>query len=86
MGIFARAELQGFGTTFFDNPNEYQQDPYALFNARIGYERDNYSIYFFANNIFDTEYLTTAFDFGPLGEIASFGAPATYGFQVRSQF
>ncbi|MEM8829879.1 MAG: TonB-dependent receptor [Cyanobacteria bacterium P01_G01_bin.19] len=85
-GIFARAELQGFGTAFFDNPNEYQQDAYALFNARIGYERDNYGIFFYADNIFDTEYLTTAFNFGSLGEIASFGAPATYGVRVRTKF
>jgi iron complex outermembrane recepter protein len=85
-GLFTRLELQGFGTTFFDNPNQYQQDPYALFNARIGYEGDNYGVYFFANNIFDTEYLTTAFNFGSLGEIASYGAPATYGFQLRTKF
>lgn len=86
MGIFTRLELQGFGTSFFDNPNEFQQDPYALFNARIGYELEDYGFYFFANNIFDTEYLTSSFGFGSLGEIASFGAPATYGFQVRSNF
>ena len=87
MGIFTRVEMQGFGTTFFDNPNEFQQDAYALFNARIGYERENYGVYFFANNIFDTEYQTTAFNFGEvLGDISSFGAPATYGFQVRSKF
>ncbi|MGD1920363.1 MAG: TonB-dependent receptor domain-containing protein [Pleurocapsa sp.] len=86
IGIFARAELQGFGTTFFDNPNEYQQDPYALLNARIGYEREKYGIYFYAHNIFCTEYLTTAFNFGSLGEIASFGAPATYGFNIKTKF
>ncbi|MEO1341278.1 MAG: hypothetical protein AAFV28_09085, partial [Cyanobacteria bacterium J06635_13] len=62
------------------------QGAYALFNARIGYEREDYGIYLYANNIFDTEYLTTAFDFGFLGEIASFGAPATYGLQVRTKF
>ncbi|MEM6611179.1 MAG: TonB-dependent receptor [Cyanobacteria bacterium P01_C01_bin.72] len=87
VGIFARAELQGFGTAFFDNENDIQQDAYALFNARIGYEGNNYGIYFYANNIFDTEYLTTAFNFGPsLGEIASFGAPANFGLQVRTKF
>ncbi|MDJ0536397.1 MAG: TonB-dependent receptor [Xenococcaceae cyanobacterium MO_207.B15] len=85
-GLFTRLELSGLGTTFFDNPNEFQQDPYALVNARVGYERGNYGIYFFANNIFDVEYLTTAFNFGSLGDIASFGAPATFGFQVRSKF
>ncbi len=85
-GLFTRLELSGFGTTFFDNPNEFKQDPYALVNARVGYETGNYGIYFFANNIFDVEYLTTAFNFGSLGDIASFGAPATFGFQVRSKF
>ncbi|MEM8720141.1 MAG: TonB-dependent receptor [Cyanobacteria bacterium P01_G01_bin.39] len=86
MGLFSRVELQGFGTSFFDNENEFQQDAYALFNARIGYELDNYGFYVFANNIFDTEYLTTAFNFGSFGDVASFGAPATYGFQVRTKF
>lgn len=85
-GIFTRLELQGFGTTVFDNANDFEQEPFVLVNARLGYERDNYGIYFFANNIFDVEYLATAFNFGFLGDIASFGAPATVGFQVRSKF
>ena len=85
-GIFTRLELQGFGTTVFDNANDFKQDPFVLVNARLGYERDNYGIYFFANNIFDVEYLATAFNFVALGDIASFGAPATVGFQVRSKF
>ncbi|WP_019506864.1 TonB-dependent receptor domain-containing protein [Pleurocapsa sp. PCC 7319] len=85
-GLFTRLELQGVGTSFFDNPNEFKRDPYTLVNARIGYEQKNYGIYFFANNIFDTEYLTTAFDFGSLGQIASFGNPATYGVQVKTKF
>ncbi|MEO1340481.1 MAG: TonB-dependent receptor, partial [Cyanobacteria bacterium J06635_13] len=42
VGIFARAELQGFGTTSFNNENDIQQGAYALFNARIGYEREDY--------------------------------------------
>jgi|GEM_PF-3363648 len=85
-GLFSRLELEGVGTSFFDNPNEFKRDPYTLVNARIGYEQDNYGIYFFANNIFNTEYLTTAFDFGSLGQIASYGNPATYGVQVKTQF
>ena len=87
IGIFSRLELSGFGTSYFDNPNEFKQDPFVLVNARLGYERGNYGIYFLANNIFDVEHLTTAFDFGEqLGKIASYGAPATYGFQFRTKF
>jgi iron complex outermembrane receptor protein len=85
-GLLTRLELQGVGTSFFDNPNEFKREPYTLVNARIGYEKENYGIYFFANNIFDTEYLTTAFDFGSLGQIASYGNPPTYGVQVKTKF
>nr|ACN96029.1 TonB-dependent receptor [Fischerella sp. MV11] len=84
-GIFARMELQGFGTYFFDDANEIQQDPFALVNARIGYEGKNYGVYLFANNIFDTEYVTSAFAFPPR-ILASYGNPVTYGIQVRASF
>ncbi|WP_019506643.1 hypothetical protein [Pleurocapsa sp. PCC 7319] len=33
-----------------------------------------------------TVYLTTAFNFDRFADVASFDAPATYGFQVRSKF
>lgn len=85
-GIFARAELQGLGETFFDEANTLQQDPYAIVNARLGYEFENMGIYLFANNIFDTEYFAQAFNFVPLGTLVTSGAPATVGVQVRSRF
>jgi iron complex outermembrane receptor protein len=86
LGIFARIELQGLGTTFFDDANTLKQDSFAIVNARLGYEFDNYGIYLFANNIFDTDYLTTAVAFGSFGNLATYGAPATYGVQIRAKF
>ncbi|NCJ08705.1 TonB-dependent receptor [Synechococcales cyanobacterium C] len=86
IGIFGRVELQGLGTTYFDDANFLKQDPYAIINARLGYERDNFGIYLFANNIFNTEYINQAFSLPPIGSIASYGTPATYGVQVRSRF
>ncbi len=86
-GVFGRVEIQGLGTNFFDDANVFTQNPFALVNARIGYEfKDNYGIYFVANNIFDTQYLTTAANFGSLGNIVSYGPPGTYGFQFRTKF
>ena len=85
-GFFGRAELQGLGTTFFDDANLLEQAPYALFNARLGYETENLGIYLFGNNIFSTEYINQAFSFPPLGTNASYGAPATYGIQFRVGF
>ncbi|MEM9807690.1 MAG: TonB-dependent receptor [Cyanobacteria bacterium P01_D01_bin.56] len=83
-GFFGRLEVIGFGKTYFDNLNTIQQDSFALVNARLGYEFDSYGIYLFANNLFDKEYLTQAFDFG--GTLAVAGAPQTFGVQVRTEF
>ncbi|ESA33396.1 hypothetical protein N836_21485 [Leptolyngbya sp. Heron Island J] len=85
-GLFGRLELQGLGTTFFDDANTLKQEPYAIVNARLGYEFDNTGIYLFGNNIFDQEYINQAFAFPPFGTIASFGIPANYGVQVRTRF
>lgn len=86
-GIFGRLELQGVGTTFFDEANTLEQEPYAIVNMRLGYELDNYGFYLFANNLFDEEYISQAFSLGPDGSAAgSVGAPRTYGLQVRAKF
>lgn len=85
-GIFARAELRGYGTTYFDDANQVKQDPYAIVNLRLGYEWQNYGIYVFANNLFDTRYITSGFQFPPPNVTAGFGEPVTYGFQVRANF
>ncbi|BDM77387.1 TonB-dependent receptor domain-containing protein [Acaryochloris marina] len=84
IGILSRLELIGVGSTFFDELNSIEQEPFVLVNVRLGYESDNYGIYLFANNLFDTRYLTQSFDFG--NRIGIFGAPRTIGVQVRANF
>jgi iron complex outermembrane receptor protein len=86
MGIFARLEVRGYGKTFFDDANQVKQDPFALVNLRLGYEWRNYGIYAFANNLFDTRYIISGFQFPPPSVTAGFGEPVTYGFQVRATF
>ncbi|MBD2383818.1 TonB-dependent receptor, partial [Trichormus variabilis] len=85
-GIFARAELRGYGITYFDDANQVKQDPYALVNARIGYEGEKYGIYLYANNLFDTRYITSGFLFPPPNVTAGFGDPVTYGVRVSASF
>lgn len=83
-GFFGRLELQGYGSTFFDTENTLKQDPYAVVNARLGYEYQNYGFYVFANNIFNTEYATNISElFG--SRVGSLGVPATVGFQIRTK-
>ncbi|MBE7385543.1 MAG: TonB-dependent receptor [Leptolyngbya sp. SIO1E4] len=84
-GLFGRLEVIGFGNTFFDELNTIEQEAFALVNLRLGYEADNYGIYLFANNLFDTEYITQAFELTS-GTAAIFGAPRTLGLQVRARF
>jgi iron complex outermembrane recepter protein len=86
-GLFSRVELQGLGNYFFDDENNLKQDSLALVNARIGYEAEEYSIYLFVNNLFDQEYLTSAFVSGTTGStLASYGDLRTFGIQVKSEF
>ena|GEM_PF-69160 len=84
-GIFGRVELAGLGATFYDEANTVSQDPYAIVNARLGYEAKHYGIYLFANNLFDTEYLTFA---SPVigNTVGLYGVPATFGVQFRVKF
>jgi iron complex outermembrane receptor protein len=82
-GIFSRGELRGYGLTYFDDDNQIKQNPYAIVNARIGYEGKKYGIYLYANNLFDTRYITSGFAFPPPTQTVGFGDPVTYGIQVR---
>ncbi len=85
-GLYARAELRGYGLTYFDDDNTIKQEPYALVNARIGYEAEKYGIYLYANNLFDTRYLTSGYLFPVPDGTAEFGNPAMYGVQVKAKF
>ncbi|MBE9009219.1 TonB-dependent receptor [Pseudanabaenaceae cyanobacterium LEGE 13415] len=84
-GFFGRVDWQGIGTYFFNDSNTLKQAPFSLINARIGYEWKNTGIYFFVNNLFDKQYITTAFT-GFFADLASYGDRRTFGIQVRSTF
>jgi iron complex outermembrane receptor protein len=84
-GFFGRVDLQGLGTYFFNDANTLKQAPFTLVNTRIGYEWQNMGVYLFVNNLFDKEYITTAFT-GFFADLASYGDRRTVGIQVRSSF
>ena len=85
-GIFARGELRGYGTNYFDDANQIKQDPFVLVNAKLGYEWKKYGIYLFANNLFDTRYINSGFFFPPPNVTGGFGDPAMYGVQIKANF
>lgn len=86
IGLLGRLELQGVGTTFFNEDNTLRQNPYAVVNARVGYEFEDYGIYVFANNVFSNEYLTYVTPPILGNNLALYGAPTTYGVQLRARF
>lgn len=82
--IFGRLELQGYGTTFFNDGNTLKEDPYTLVNTRVGYEWEKYGVYLYVNNLFNKCYLNGAF----VGAepLATFGDRRLFGLQVQSDF
>ena len=55
-GYFARADINGYGKTYFNRENTNSKDAYNLVNAKLGYETQNYDIYLYGKNIFDKEH------------------------------
>ena len=81
-----RAELQGVGKFYWNDANTLKQDPYELVNLRTGLETDNYSITFWAKNVFDKKYNCVAFAFSGSSALAQVGAPRSVGVTFRADF
>lgn len=60
-GFFASMDAMFNGAKFFDEANLFEQDSYTLLNAKIGYEADNFSIYFYGRNLLDEDYSVAMF-------------------------
>lgn len=73
--FYIRPEIQGVGTIYWDRANTTKQDPYALFNLRAGYTRDNYEIYVFGDNLTNKYAFRYAYDFFSNGNY--YGDPVT---------
>lgn len=88
-GLMTRVEAQFVGDTWFDEANTVKQDAYAVLNARIGYERENFGLYLFGKNLTDERYYSNALDFGADYGGAFLGTPGdplTFGIAVMGRF
>ncbi|WP_324171831.1 TonB-dependent receptor [Sulfurimonas sp.] len=61
-GYYARVDINGYGKMYFDKANEYERKAYTLVNTKIGYEHNNFDIYFYAKNLFDKKYDSKGFN------------------------
>jgi iron complex outermembrane receptor protein len=80
-GLFARAESNWFGDTYFDQANTNKQDAYLIANGKIGYETEYFDIYGFVNNMSDKEYYTLIMDL-PGQKMGAIGDPRTFGVRL----
>lgn len=70
VGLYARLELEGKDEFYYsdsrrfsDRPDELISDPYHLWNASIGYERERWNIRLWGRNLADEDYTIRGFYF-----------------------
>ena len=85
LDLFARAEVQGTGPIYWDVANTIEQDPYELFNFRLGLETEHFDLIAWCRNAFDKKYAKVAFDSG-MGPLGQAGDPQTFGLTLRARF
>lgn len=82
-GYFGRFEWLWKGKTYFDETRSktLSQSDYALLNLRLGFAKNGYSAYLFANNLANNYYYTTK-----LGVRGTPGDPRTFGIRLGVDF
>ena len=79
IGFYVRGEFFAVGETWFDPANTVRQEPYQVYNSRVGFQRENYEFYIFSQNLADTQYFVDGYDyggglfFGPVGQGRTIG-------------
>jgi outer membrane receptor protein involved in Fe transport len=63
-GFFARFDVTGKDSFFFSDSHAQQSKSYQLYNLRFGYEKNNWKVTLWGNNIFNKKYATRGFFFG----------------------
>jgi len=79
-GFFASATVNGYGKTYVDKENQYENDAYELVKAKIGYEWEYLDFYVYGNNIFDKEYDRMESRYAYLSDPGEFGVRLTWRF------
>lgn len=85
-GIFARADLYGAGTQYFDAGNSLKQDGFALVNARVGYTFRQWEAALWGKNIFDVYHATKRVRDSSGNVLVEDGEPQTFGASLTWRF
>ena len=63
-GFFARLDATARDEFYFDVSNNEKSEAYALLNARVGYENDDWRVHIWGRNLADEYYAVRGFYFG----------------------
>lgn len=63
-GFFARLEVTGKDSFYFDDTQNLKSDPYSLLNASVGYVRGGWKLTVWGRNLGNESYATRGFFFG----------------------
>lgn len=79
IGVFVQADVNYQGSSFGNAANTLVLDSRTIVNARIGYEAERFTVFFFARNAFDEEYIVQARTDGTV----KVGEPQVFGGEIR---
>ncbi|MCV6587633.1 MAG: TonB-dependent receptor [Marinobacterium sp.] len=93
-GWYSRLELEAKDEFYLSDRHNAETESYTLFNARIGYQQDNWELSLWAKNLTDEDYITRGFgSFGndPRNGYTTepyyiFGAPRQIGVTAKLDF
>jgi iron complex outermembrane receptor protein len=77
--------MRAAGERSFDNANLYEEDVYAVFDAKIGYLTEGWDFYVYGKNLTDEEYIIS-FGSSARQTLAEYGQPLTIGVGLRYRF
>ena len=63
-GLFARLDSTAKDAFYFDVSHDQKSEPFELFNARVGFESENWLVSLWVRNIVDEQYPVRGFYFG----------------------
>lgn len=87
-GLYGRIDMRAAGAmSFYDDANKtfVEEDAYAVFDAKIGYQTGGWDLYMYGKNLTDEAYITEFIDSSTL-MMAGFGQPLTVGVGLRYRF
>nr|MCU0351450.1 TonB-dependent receptor [Flavobacterium sp.] len=81
-----RGEIRSVGSYYTDIQNQIEQPSYTLINSRIGFVFDNYSLFFWGQNLNNERYLAFGNPDSSFGRSVRTAAPRTFGVTLSAKF